>query len=168
MKSTLEGQSHHFLIPNSLLLTCTHEWLERHFTNKTLTKQDKELVNLVTGSWEMFSFSDLNVNVYCYCTCCVLFPQSCGHKYIYFIFTDFIVSVCACVLWRLLKWQDENQAGRVCVLSGFLSRWLSDQNKQRVWWVCSRWVFVVGTNCSSLCYNIVVLSWSLLLLRLYS
>lgn len=55
-----------------------------------------------------------------------------------------------CVLQWLLKWQAENQAGRACVLSGFLSIRLNDQNEQRVWRVCSRWVFVVAVYATDL------------------
>jgi len=49
-----------------------------------------------------------------------------------------------CICIYLLLWQAENQAGRVCVLSGFLSSRLTDQNELRVWRVCSHWVFVVA------------------------
>lgn len=69
------------------------------------------------------------------------------------------LSLYVCVLWWLLKWQANDQAGRVCVLSGFLSRRLADQKERRVWRVCSQWGFVVcscATNLIALYYNIIV------------
>lgn len=48
-KSTLEGQYHHFLIPNSLFLHPRMTTKERQVTNWSLTKEERELVLLVVG-----------------------------------------------------------------------------------------------------------------------
>lgn len=50
-------------------------------------------------------------------------------------------SACMCVFAQLAN----NHAGRVCMLSGFLSRRLADQNEPRVWRVCPHRVFVVSS-----------------------